>query len=65
MVATRSNVVGGADYTSGANREDLQNFITLTSADKTPFMSTMRTGKATNARHEWATQSQNRPAVQS
>ena len=57
MAATRSNVVGGSDYTSGANREDLQNFITLTSADKTPFLSMLKTGKATNARHEWATQS--------
>lgn len=63
MVATRSNVVGGADYTSGANREDLQGFITLTSADKTPFLSTLKTGKATNARHEWATQSLRDPAT--
>ena len=56
MVATRSNVVGGSDYTSGANREDLANFITLTSAEKTPFLSTLKTGKASNARHEWTTQ---------
>lgn len=63
MVATRSNVVGGSDYTSGANREDLQGFITLTSADKTPFISTLKTNKATNARHEWATQSLRDPAA--
>ncbi len=57
MAATRSNEVGGSDYTSGANREDLANFISLVSADKTPFISSIRTNKATNAKHEWNTQS--------
>ena len=53
MVATRANQVGGADYTSGSLREDLANFISLVSAEKTPFISMIATNKASNPRHEW------------
>lgn len=53
MAATRANQVGGSDYTSGSLREDLANFITLVSPDKTPHLSMIGTNKATNPRHEW------------
>lgn len=57
MAATRSNQVGGSDYTSGANREDLKQGLHLVSADQTPLLSSIGTTNATNTRHEWATQS--------
>ena len=53
MAATRANQVGGADYTSGSLREDLANFITLVSPEKTPHLSMISTNKASNPRHEW------------
>ena len=53
MAATRANQVGGADYTSGSLREDLANFITLVSPEKTPHLSMISTNKAMNPRHEW------------
>ena len=55
MTASRANQVGGSDYTSGSLREDLANFITLVSAEQTPFLSTLATNKAKNPRHEWQT----------
>ena len=55
MAATRANQVGGSDYTSGSLREDLANFITLVSPEKTPYLSMLSTNKATNPRHEWQT----------
>ena len=53
MAATRANQVGGSDYTSGSLREDLANFITLVSPEKTPHLSMISTNKASNPRHEW------------
>ena len=63
MVATRSNQVGGSDYTSGANREDLKQGLHLVSADQTPFLATIGTASASNTRHEWATQSLTDPVI--
>ena len=53
MAATRANQVGGSDYTSGSLREDLANFITLVSPEKTPHLSMIGTNKASQPRHEW------------
>lgn len=63
MVATRSSDVGGSDYTSGANREDLKQSVALISADQTPFLATIGSVKATNTRHEWAVQSLADPVI--
>lgn len=53
MAATRANQIGGSDYTSGSLREDLANFITLVSPEKTPHLSMLSTGMAKQPRHEW------------
>ena len=53
MAATRANQMGGSDYTSGSLREDLANFITLVSPEKTPHLSMLSTGVAKQPRHEW------------
>ena len=63
MAATRANQVGTTDYTGGSLREDLANFISLVSAEKTPFISTLSTNKASNPKHEWQTDTLVDPAV--
>ena len=63
MAATRANQVGTTDYTGGSLREDLANFISLVSAEKTPFISTLSTNKASNPKHEWQTDTLVDPAI--
>ncbi len=62
MATQRASTVGGSDYTSGSLREDLANFITLVSAEKTPHLSMLGTNKATNPKHEWQTDTLSDPA---
>ena len=61
MATQRASTVGGSDYTSGSLREDLANFITLVSSEKTPHLSMLGTNKADNPRHEWQTDTLNDP----
>ena len=55
--AITARIVGGGtdSYTTGSLREDLANFITLQSAEKTPFLSSLSTNKATSPNHQWQT----------
>ena len=54
-MSTNTRVVGTNDFIGGSLREDLANFITQLSPEKTPFLSTLGTNKAKQPRHDWQT----------